>query len=241
MTLDEITAALFQSTHQLRRVETVLYGSARLHNGPQVEVIGIHGGAPLGIEAALTLAGRVIDALEKGGEEPILVLVDGASQRMTKRDEVLGLNEYLAHLGKSLMYAEAQGRRSTALVYGGAAAGAFIVTNLSAGELIAVQGAHPEVMDLPSMAKVTKLELETLERMSKSTAVFAPGIDNLTKVGAVSEVWEPSEDLAKKLVRRFAQPWRERDDRDQLGKQRGGRPKAADIARRVQDAVLAAS
>ena len=241
MTLDDITAALFGDSKSLKREETIVYGRTRLKDGPEVDVIGIHGGAPLGIEAALKLAGQVLESVERGNDTPILALVDGSSQRMSKRDELLGLNEYLAHLGKSLLFAQAQGRRSIGLIYGGAAAGAFIAAALSTGELFAVEGAHPEVMDLPSMSKVTKLPLDVLKKKAEETAVFAPGIDNLVEVGAVVELWKASDDIAKKLTERLAAPPPRGDVRDELGKERGGRPKAAEIARRVQDAARSAT
>ncbi|MDI9682600.1 biotin-independent malonate decarboxylase subunit gamma, partial [Burkholderia cenocepacia] len=55
-------------------------------------------------------------------------------------------------------------------------------------------GAEPEVMDLPSMSRVTKLPIDVLKEMARSTPVFAPGLDNLVKMGAVSvtSVWRRS-------------------------------------------------
>ena len=44
---------------------------------------------------------------------------------MSKRDELLGLNEFLAHLAKCLIYADMQGRQTVGLLYGHSAAGAF--------------------------------------------------------------------------------------------------------------------
>ena len=58
------------------------------------------------------------------------MLIDSSSQRMSRRDELLGLNEYLAHLAKSLLLAEHAGHRTIGLLYGGSAAGAFIATAL---------------------------------------------------------------------------------------------------------------
>ena len=59
------------------------------------------------------------------------MLVDSDSQRMSKRDELLGLNEFLAHLAKSLIYADLSGRPTIGLLYGHTAAGAFIATALA--------------------------------------------------------------------------------------------------------------
>ena len=47
---------------------------------------------------------------------------------MARRDEMRGLNEYLAHLAKCLLLASQQGHRTIGLEYGKAAAGAFLAT-----------------------------------------------------------------------------------------------------------------
>lgn len=104
---------------------------------------------------------------------------------MSRRDELLGLNEYLAHLAKALLLADASGHPTIGLVYGHTAAGAFIATALATRVLAALPGAHPSVMDLASVARVTKLPLERLEEMATSTSVFAPGLDNM-EAGALA-------------------------------------------------------
>jgi malonate decarboxylase gamma subunit len=113
-------------------------------------VLGIAGEKDLGVDDVILLAGRVLQIVRAGDGVPILVLIDSSSQRMRRRDELLGLNEYLAHLAKSLLLAEAQGHRTIGLLYGGSAAGAFIATALATGTLVALPGGHPAVMDLPS-------------------------------------------------------------------------------------------
>ena len=174
------------------------------------------------------------------GSGPILVLVDSDSQRMSKRDELLGLNEFLAHLAKCLIYADMHGRPTIGILYGHSAAGAFLATALATRVLVGLPGADPAVMDLPSMAKVTKLSIEVLEEKAKSTPVFAPGLSNLAQTGAVHVTWDdarpagrPAGDAAGGHAGR-ARP------RDALGKERGGRLKAADIAERVRDLALQA-
>jgi malonate decarboxylase gamma subunit len=185
---------------------------------------------PLGVDDAIWLAGQVLS--DPADRRPILILIDSDSQRMARRDELLGVSEYLAHLAKALLLAEAEGRRTIGLLYGHTAAGAFIATALAAGTLVALPGANPEVMDLPSISRVTKLPLDTLQAMAKTTPVFAPGLDNLAQTGAVLEVWDPAQPLDGQLAALLAQPT-EGDQRDLLGKARGGRPKAAEIAQRV--------
>ena len=241
MTLDDILASLFPEGHQVGIDDHgVIVGSATSDGLGDVEVIGVAHKTPLGIDEAARLAKRVLDVVERGGHAPILVLVDSDSQRMSKRDELLGLNEYLAHLAKCLMLAEMQGHRTIGLLYGHTAAGAFIATALATGVLVALPGAAPEVMDLPSMAKVTKLSLDVLKEKAKTTPVFAPGLDNLAKTGAVLATWDDQASLADQLKALLVAPGNG-DRRDVLGKTRGGRPKAADIAERVQDLARRAS
>jgi malonate decarboxylase gamma subunit len=92
-------------------------------------------------------------------------------------------------------------------------------------------------MDLPSMSRVTKLSIDVLEEKAKSTPVFAPGLENLAQTGAVLAVWDDKRSLADQLQALLGQA-DIGDRRDRLGKERKGRPKAADIAQRVHDLAL---
>ena len=91
------------------------------------------------------------------------------------------------------------------------------------------------------MSRVTKLPLEVLQEKAQSTPVFAPGIDNLFATGAVTAVVQASELAARleQLLRESRSVTAPRDERDRWGLERGGRPKAADIAQRVHDLVIA--
>ena len=91
-------------------------------------MIGIVGGAPLSPDDVVPLAGHVLDTVEAGGAKPILVLVDTEGQLMARHAEMIGLNEYLAHLAKCLLLASQSGHRTVGLEYGKAAAGAFLAT-----------------------------------------------------------------------------------------------------------------
>ncbi len=232
MTLDDILASLFGPDYGIRREAEVLAGQAKLADGTAVHVVGFSGGGELGVDQAIRLAGHVLAVARSGDGAPILFLVDSSSQRMTRRDELLGVSEYLAHLAKALLLAEQAGHRTIGLLYGGSAAGAFIATALACGRLVALPGAHPEVMDLPSIARVTKLSLSTLQQKAEATPVFAPGLDNLAQTGAIAEIWDPERSLGTQLTALLATPV-DGDPRGRLGKERNGRPKAADIAAEV--------
>ena len=232
MTLAEVLASLFPAGHATTTVEGLIFGRGPLREGGEAHIIGVVDGTALGVEGALALAGRVLDIANGRDSDPILVLIDSSSQRMSRRDELLGLNEYLAHLAKALLLAQTCGHRTVGLLYGGSAAGAFIATALSTGTLVALPGAHPAVMDLPSMARVTKLPIEVLKAKAEATPVFAPGLENLAKTGAIPQTWDPARPLSDQLAELLAFPAGD-DGRERLGLERGGRPKAARISERV--------
>ena len=128
MTLDDILASLFPDGHDVKNDKgvAVRIGNAAIRR-PGARRSASRTGPPLGVDEAIRLSGYVLDSLEQGSG-PILVLVDSDSQRMSKRDELLGLNEFLAHLAKSLIYADMHGRPTIGLLYGHSAAGALLAT-----------------------------------------------------------------------------------------------------------------
>ena len=239
MTLDSILASLFPGGHDVRIDKGVVLGSAMLRSGTTALVIGVADRTAIGVDEAIRLSGYVLQSLDRESG-PILVLVDSDSQRMSKRDELLGLNEFLSHLAKVLICADMNGRPTVGLLYGHSAAGALLATGLATRVLVGLPGADPAVMDLPSMAKVTKLSIETLQEKAKSTPVFAPGLSNLARMGAVHLIWNGAASLADQLEALLADMPEVLDRRDALGKERGGRLKAADIAERVRDLALQA-
>lgn len=237
MTLDDILASLFPDGHAVKNDNGVIFGLATLRSGVKALVVGVADRTAVGVDEAIRLSGHVLGSLDQGSG-PILVLVDSDSQRMSKRDELLGLNEFLSHLAKSLIYADMNGRPTIGILYGHSAAGALLATGLATRVLVGVPGATPAVMDLPSMAKVTKLSMEALQEKAKSTPVFAPGLSNLARMGAVHITWNDDVSLAGQLDALLADMPDAHDRRDALGKERGGRSKAADIAEQVRDLAM---
>lgn len=243
MSLDELAAALLPGGHDLHTDPAgVTSGTGTTASGATLGVVGISGGQPVGVDAAVTIAGLVLAHVARGDAAPLLVLVDTQSQRMSRRDELLGLNECLAHLCKSFALASLNGCRTIGVLYGAAAAGAFIATALATDILVAVPGAEPSVMDLKSIARVTKLPLERLEDMAKTTPIFAPGLAHLAATGAVTETWDDDRaSYAQRLDALIAgapTPAGAGDTRDQLGAERRGRLRAAAVAGEVMAAAL---
>jgi malonate decarboxylase gamma subunit len=241
VTLDEILASLFPAGHDIKKdTAGMLSGSGTLRDGSKALVIGVADRTPFGVDDIIRLSGDVLASVERGDKGPILVIVDSSSQRMSKRDEMLGLNEFLAHLAKSLLYADLHGRPTIGLLYGGSAAGAFLATALATRVLVALPTADPAVMDLPSMSRVTKLSIEILKEKAKATPVFAPGLANLAQTGAVHHTWKETVPLADQLDALLSALPDTRDRRGELGLERNGRLKAKAIADRVCGLALQA-
>jgi len=240
MTLDELLNALFPAGHKTQvGAEGILSGTGSYAIGKTAAVVGVVDKTPLGTNGALALAGHVLEVIRQSPKQPIVILLDGHSQRMRRRDEMLGLNEYLAHLTKCFILAGLQGHRTVGVLFGQIAAGAFIATGLVQDVLFAVPGGDPLVMDLPSIAKVTKLPQEKLEALAKNTPVFAPGLPYAPPIGSIAEIWD-SGDLAARLAATLEGPAGAPDHRDKVGLERKGRLKAAEIAQRVEREAISA-
>ena len=233
MTLDEILKSLFPSGHDVKTSAAgIIIGTGKRKQGKTIAVIGVANGVALGTAGVLPLAQEVLRVVASGGDIPILVLLDTQGQLMARREEMRGLNEYLAHLAKCLLLASQQGHRTIGLEYGKAAAGASLATALATDFLVGLPGADPAVMDLPSISRVTTLPLDKLKELAKTTPVFAPGLDHLAQMGAVAEIWDPQKPLDEQLEEALkkASPV---DSRDEWGATRKGRPMAAKVAKRV--------
>ena len=117
MKLDEILKALFPLGHDVKTSATGLIAGTgkRKWGGVPIAVIGVANGAALGTAGVLPLAEVVLQVVAKGGDTPILVIVDTQGQLMARRDEMIGLNEYLAHLAKCLLLASQLGHRTIGL------------------------------------------------------------------------------------------------------------------------------
>ncbi|MFX5808811.1 biotin-independent malonate decarboxylase subunit gamma, partial [Acinetobacter baumannii] len=112
--------------------------------------------------------------------------------------EMLGINSYMAHLGKCVELARRQGHRVVGLVYDQALSGGFITSGLIADACYALPEATIRVMGLPAMARITKVPEERLTELAKSNPVFAPGPENYLRMGGVAAIWNG--DLAKALA-----------------------------------------
>ncbi|MEG0185637.1 MAG: biotin-independent malonate decarboxylase subunit gamma, partial [Stenotrophomonas sp.] len=184
----------------------------------------------VGVDHALTLADAVLASTAAYPQRPIVMLVDTAGQRLARRDELLGINGYFAHLAQTLDLARRRGARLVTLVYGESVSGGFLSFGLMADHIHALPDAQVRVMDLRAMARVTKQPLEKLQALSQTSPVFAPGVENYVAMGAVTSLWDG--DLAQHLQQALRTP-ASGDQRAALGAERGGRRLAAQVAHAV--------
>lgn len=227
--LPSLLDALFPRGHSIIVADSVLTGTATTDDG-EVTVIGTTDKIEVGVDHALVLAETVLASTAKYPQRPIVMLVDTAGQRLARRDELLGINGYFAHLAQSLDVARRRGARLVTLVYGESVSGGFLSFGLMADHIHALPDAQVRVMDLRAMARVTKQPLEKLQALSQSSPVFAPGVENYVAMGAVQSVWHG--DLAQALLGALRTP-ANGDRRAQRGAERGGRTLAARVAAQV--------
>ncbi|MBK4735624.1 biotin-independent malonate decarboxylase subunit gamma [Noviherbaspirillum pedocola] len=227
----ELAAQLFGADHDIAENEAVLTGTARL-DGQDIAIVGTTEHVAVGVETALAQAGFILDTIAAHPGRPILILVDTQGQRLRHRDEMLGINRYMAHLGKSIELARMSGHRVIGLVYDQALSGGFITSGLMADACHALPDASIRVMGLPAMARITKVSEDRLTELAQSNPVFAPGAENYLAMGGVASLWRG--DLAACLREALGgEAGPARDLRSQLGAERGGRRLAANVAAAV--------
>jgi malonate decarboxylase gamma subunit len=229
MNWQELAAQLFPQGHAIVDRDCMLAGSARL-DGQEIAVVGTTGHVAIGVEIALAQARVVLDTVRLHPGRPLLILVDTQGQRLRHRDEMLGINRYMAHLGKAIELARLRGHRVIGLVYDQALSGGFITSGLMADACHALPDASIRVMGLPAMARITKVPEDRLTELARSNPVFAPGAENYLVMGGVASIWNG--DLSERLREALALA-DGADRRSQLGAERGGRRLAAAVARMV--------
>ena len=228
-----ITTALFGPGHQVRADGPFLHGTA-LFDGQPLTVIGTTDHAPIGVALALAQARVVLDVIRDHPGRPVLMLIDTQGQHLRQREELLGINRAMAHLGMAVDLARRCGHKVIGLVYDQALSGGFITSGLVADVCDALPAAEIRVMRLPAMSRVTKLPEPMLAELSRTNPVFAPGVSNYLAMGGVRKLW--GEDWHSELREALAAAGR-RDTRAELGAERGGRRMAADVCQRVLDAA----
>lgn len=229
MNWNQLATQLFGSDHGTRVAGDFLQGDV-VFEGQPVTVVGTTNHAPIGVALALMQARVILDTISQHPGRPILLLIDTQGQQLRRRDETLGINRAMAHLGMCIDLARRKGHPVIGLVYDQALSGGFITSGLIADGCYALPEAEIRVMRIPAMARVTKLSEETLTALSESNPVFAPGVGNYVAMGGVRALWKG--DLAAAL-RDALENTPVEDTRAQDGAKRGGRKLAASVVQRV--------
>ncbi|TXT40855.1 MAG: malonate decarboxylase gamma subunit [Comamonadaceae bacterium] len=229
MNWEALLDALFDPNHRVTCTGDLLSGSAEV-NGRTVAVVGTTNHAAIGVELALAQAAAVLAVVREHPKRPIILLVDTQGQRLRHRDELLGINHYMAHLGCCIELARRHQHRVIGLVYDQALSGGFITSGLIADACYALPEAEIRVMRLPAMARVTKIDEVRLTALSKTNPVFAPGVENFVAMGGIRALWRG--DLQAQLLCALADSSTQ-DERAFDGAARGGRKLAQTVAERV--------
>lgn len=231
MKIEDLLDELFPMGHSVENTEDILTGAGMTPKG-EIAVLGTTDHLAIGVETALTLAEFVLGTIRSQPERPILMLVDTQGQRMSMKDELLGINGYLAHLTKCLELARRRGHQLITLIYSEAVSGGFLSFGMMADEIHTLPEAKVRVMNLAAMARITKLPLELLEELSVTSPSFAPGIENFVRLGGVKSIWrQPLAEQLMKVIGREA----EGDQRRENGFKRQGRYLAHTVAQRVKE------
>lgn len=233
MQWNALVSQLFGSDHAVRADGDFLSGSA-MFDGRPLTVVGTTHHAPIGVRLALAQAEVILETIANHPGRAILLLVDTQGQQLRRRDELLGINRAMAHLGCCIDLARRRGHRVLGLVYEQALSGGFITSGLIADACHALPEAEIRVMRIPAMARITKLPEARLTALSESNPVFAPGVQNYVAMGGVCSLWQG--DLRAALRAALAATPTE-DVRARDGAERGGRKLAAGIMQRVLDAA----
>jgi malonate decarboxylase gamma subunit len=229
MDWQRVAAQLFPEGHGIAADDDLLHGTAR-NGDTTLAVIGSTNHAEAGVEIALAMARLVIATMREHPGRPLLFLVDTSGQRLRHRDELLGINRYMAHLAQCVEVARQRGHPVLALVYDQALSGGFLASGMMADLCAALPEAEIRVMGLPAMARVTRLPEERLRALAASSPVFAPGAINYVRMGAIDALWDG--DLAAALASALRDA-PARDTRRELGCARAGRLLAAPVAARA--------
>lgn len=233
MDWNALATTLFGAQHGIVRDGDFLHGTVAFEGRP-LTVIGTTQHAPIGVRLALAQARVVLDTVARHPGRPILLLIDTQGQQLRRRDELLGINRAMAHLGMAIDHARQRGHRVLGLVYDQALSGGFITSGLIADACDALPEAEIRVMRLPAMARVTKLPEAMLATLSHSNPVFAPGVENYVAMGGVRRLWQG--DLRRALSLALADA-STADRRAEDGAARGGRKLAAAVVQQVLDAA----
>lgn len=164
-------------------------GQAKTKQG-DVRIIGTVNSAPINQEIAIKIADEILDVIRLGQNTSVIFIVDTQGQALSRADELLCLNRTFAHLASCVDLLRREQHPNLALILGEAVSGGFLSYGLMSNEIYALEESQVKVMDLNAMSRVTKISVDKLQALSESSAIFAPGVENFYKMGAIESIWK---------------------------------------------------
>ena len=231
ITLQQVLDGIFTST-QTQVKHNVVFGKGMVQN-TSFNIIGTVEDTSFGVDEAMEMAKQVLELVKSNNTDPVVLLTDVIGQKLSVRDEWLGMYAYFAHLLKCLHLARQNGNILISVIYNQAIGGSFIAFGMMADRIIALKDTQLAVMWLEGMAKVTKIDIDILRTISETSPVFAPGVENFKKLGGIHEVLALDE-VANHLLTVLQEPDHTVDNRAELGKKYGGRTMAYDIIQTIE-------
>lgn len=215
-------------------------------------------GGVIGLEEGYKMATAVYRTMEVDKDKPmaekrpIVLIVDTPGNGPGKLEEIAGMNKSTGGYQLALAEARKAGHPIIAMVIGRAISGAFLCHGLQADHILALSKAYGtmiHVMPLTSIARITKMDIERLEELSKTNPVFAAGVDFFYQLGGVQEIVNKVEDMREVILKHIKEvyaikaegkfellgPW----GRGILGNERGGRTYRMDSIKKVNDEFAA--
>lgn len=164
----------------------------------------------IGLEEAYKMAKVVYTTVRQDADKPLdqkrpfVLVVDTPGNAPGKVEEIIGVNKATGAYQLALAEARRRGHAVVAIVVGRAISGAFLCHGLQADRILSLSpefGTMIHVMPLSSIARITKIDSERLERLSQDNPVFAAGPEFFWRLGGVDELIENLEDVAEAVKR----------------------------------------
>lgn len=205
----------------------------------------VYGGI-IGLEEGYKMATAVYKTIEadKGSQikRPIVLIVDTPGNGPGKVEEIIGMNKATGSYQLALAEARFEGHPIVAMIIGRAISGAFLCHGLQADRILSLS---PEfktmihVMPITSIARITKLDIEFLQSLSKTNPVFASGANFFYDLGGLEEVVNDLDNMRGTIVKHIQEVYQliQKGERYKtgpagrgiIGKERGGRVARAKV------------
>lgn len=212
----------------------------------------------IGMEEAYKMAKTVYTVMKQdagkalGEKRPLLLIVDTPGNGPGKVEEIFGMNKATGSYQLALAEARKCGHAVVAMVIGRAISGAFLCHGLQADHILSLSpdfSTMIHVMPLTSISRITKLDIERLEDLSKDNPVFAAGPNFFYRLGGVDEMVEQLEDMPGAISRHIQEieAVKAAGDGDKsgpmyhgvLGEERGGRMQRRPVIEQMESEFAA--